>query len=173
MADRPLDGDYVAERLAEAGMTLLALHVGGMRPAGFRSFWPAVEGAEADGRWEAAPSPRRISEMDQALGWIGLIPEDQVGLRRLVGARTLCRRHWEDGRPEPIFSWKTLGEQMGCSDGAAKRRWEKGIALIVRRLSEPGFCQAPQFRGTARLAPGSARRSAGRLVFPAKVAETA
>lgn len=66
--EKPYTFDIVAGRLSQAGMTLLALHVAGCRPSGYRSFWPDVAGAVADDRTEGAPTPRDISDMDEALG---------------------------------------------------------------------------------------------------------
>lgn len=131
------DADLVALRLEEAGATLLALPNGGTRTDMRTSAWPAVNAtAEAYG-WSgtqlkpAVPAAAAISRMDEALGWIRLIPQENYVLRRIVGARALVSpltgRH--------LFSWRRLGALVGA-DGRAVQRWHvKGIAMIVARLN--------------------------------------
>ncbi len=131
------DVDLVALRLEEAGATLLALPSGGARTEMRTSAWPAVhETVEAYG-WSgtqlkpAVPAAAAISRMDEALGWIRLIPQENYVLRRIVGARALVSpltgRH--------LFSWRRLGALVGA-DGRAVQRWHgKGIAMIVARLN--------------------------------------
>ncbi len=149
------DFDLVAARLAEAGMSLLALHVKGIRPAGMRGYWPDIPGSASSSLRPSPPSPRRITEMDEALSWIALIPADQVELRKLVGARALTNPFTE----KAVHSWRALGEQMGCSHFTAKTRWIDAIRLIVARLNQPKFCDDPRFRGTR----DESRRVLGRI----------
>ena len=167
------DFALVSARLSEAGMTLMALHVAGIGPAGYRSFWPAVEGAEADDRHPPAPRPRKITEMDEALGWIALIPADQTTLRKLVGARALSRPHPLSGHPVAIFSWRVLGERMGCSHVAAKTWWIGAVELIAARLNQPGLCQAAGFRGTRHGATGALRHARETLSKATRTVESA
>lgn len=142
--DFPYDFNFVAARLSEAGRTLLAVRMSGLRPAGMRGYWPDIPGAESGTDRPATPSPRRISEMDEALPWISLIPEHEVELRKLVGARSLTSPR----SGKPVFSWSQLGRQLGCSPATAKTWWIKGVDMIVRRLNQPGLCERQGARGT-------------------------
>lgn len=144
---RPTPGeftaDYVAAALERAGRTLLSLPITGARPAGFRSNMPEVvrDITEAYGYNDEmirapAPSPRAISEMDQVLGWVSLIPVDKFVIRRVVQCRALINpltgRH--------LYSWARVGKQLRCDFRAAQRWYAEGIATIVSRLNQPGLC---------------------------------
>ncbi len=131
------DAEIVSFRLEEAGATLLALPASRARTGLRTSAWPAVNAsAEAYG-WSgsrlkpAVPPAAAITRMDEALGWIRLIPQENYVLRRIVGARALVSpltgRH--------LFSWRKLGTLIGA-DGRAVQRWHaKGIAMIVALLN--------------------------------------
>lgn len=137
-------------------MTLLALHVSGLRPAGFRSNLPAQPSSTADTeRFVAAPSPRHIRDMDQALDWVRMIPQEQLVLRKIVLARMLTSPRNE----KPVHSWRALGQMFGCSHVAAKSWWIRGVEMIVARLNQPGLCQRPEFRGTRQIAELAVKRT--------------
>jgi hypothetical protein len=73
--------------------------------------------------------------MDEAMGWIGLIPDDRYVLRRIVGARSLVSpmtdRH--------IFPWRRLGAAIGADHKAVQRWHAEGIGLIVAALAASGY----------------------------------
>lgn len=88
--------DYVIAALERAGQTLLSLPIAGARPAGFRSNMPEIVrqvaeayGADPEEMRPATPSARAISEMDEALNWVSLIPQDKFVLRRVIQCRAL------------------------------------------------------------------------------------
>lgn len=131
------DADGVALRLEEAGATLLSLPSSGARTGLRTSAWPAVHAEVEAYGWSgtrlkpAVPSAQAISRMDEALGWIRLIPQENYVLRRILGARALVSpltgRH--------LFSWRRLGGLLGA-DGRAIQRWHaKGITMIVATLN--------------------------------------
>src|SRR4051812_18736112 len=132
----------IEARLEHAGATLLALPATGTRPAGFRCAWPAIvhDFREAYG-WNAArmrppvPSPADIDMMDEALGWLALIPNDRFVLRRIVAARALVApltgRHLS-GRH--LYSWRRLGRVLGADHRAVQRWHADGIRCIARGL---------------------------------------
>jgi hypothetical protein len=66
--------------------------------------------------------------MDQAFGWLALIPADRYVLRRIVSARSLVSpltlRH--------LFSWRRLGLLLGADHKAVQRWHGQGVGLIVR-----------------------------------------
>ncbi len=101
-----------------------------------RGFWPDIPDMLASERLTAPPSAKRITEMDQALGWISLIPAAMIDLRKLVGLRSLTSP-WTE---KPIHSWRALGEQFHCSHVTAKSHWLDGIRLITAALNRPLFC---------------------------------
>jgi hypothetical protein len=132
------DAELVTLRLEEAGATLLSLPASGPRTDMRTSGWPAVHATIEAYGWSgtrlrpAVPQAAAISRMDEALGWIQLIPQENYVLRRIVGARALVSpltgRH--------LFSWRRLGGLLGA-DGRAVSRWHvKGVAMIVARLNE-------------------------------------
>ena len=129
----------------------MALNVPGCRPSGARTWWPTVlhNSAEAYGYTEEdmpirAPSARAITRMDEALGWIRLIPLDPARagsgdlhsrhggaiLRRIVECR--CLVNPRSGRH--VFSWRRLGDHLSCNHEAARQWHARGLALVLRGL---------------------------------------
>ncbi len=87
------------------------------------------------------PPPAAISAMDQALSWIRLLPGDtdlEVKTRKLVWARLLVSPRTDRN----LYSWKRLGDMLGCTDKTAKTRWIDAVAGITAALNRPGFCLA-------------------------------
>ncbi len=135
-----IDADYVVYRLEEAGATLLALPGTGWTTQLRTSSLEIVRTAlEAYGWGEArirppVPSAEKITRMDEALGWIPLIPLDRYVLRRVVGARSLVHpvtdRH--------LFPWRRLGKALGADHKAIQRWHAQGIGTIVAALKSPG-----------------------------------
>lgn len=131
-----MTAEEVLARLEEAGAILLALGGGRAGPAKLTAQsqgWPVVhEAIEAYG-WSgmrvrpAVPDARSISRMDEALGWIGLIPHQNYVLRRIVGARVLISpltgRH--------LFTWRRIAEMLGAEPRAVRTWHARGIAMIV------------------------------------------
>ena len=136
-ADPTLDADYIVYRLEEAGATLLALPGTGWTTRLRSSSLEIVRTAlEAYGWTEArirpaVPSAGKITRMDEALGWIPLIPLDRYVLRRVVGARSLVNpltdRH--------LYPWRRLGVALGADHKAVQRWHAQGIRRIVTALN--------------------------------------
>src|SRR4051794_18494394 len=157
----------IEARLAHAGATLLALPATGTRPAGFRCGMPPIvrEYPQPYG-WEPAsmrppiPSPSDIDAMDEALGWLGLIPRDRYVLRRIVAARCLVApltgRH--------LHSWRQLGRVLGADHRAVQRWHADGIRCIARALAQGavqaarcGHSQRKMSKARNRIVPASPR----------------
>ena len=72
--------------------------------------------------------------MDEAMGWITMIPLDRYVLRRIVGARSLVHpvtdRH--------LFPWRRLAAALGADHKAVQRWHAEGIGLIVKALNAMG-----------------------------------
>ncbi len=132
-AEREIDAAFVVYRLEEAGATLLALPGTGystrMR-VGHLEVVPSVAEAYGADRGRVkppTPSAARISRMDEALGWIALIPADRRVIRRIVGARSLVSPVTE----RHLFSWRRLGEVVGADHKAVQRWHGQGIDMLV------------------------------------------
>ena len=135
-----IDADYIIYRLEEAGATLLALPGTGWTTQLRTSSLDIVRTAlDAYGWGEArirppVPSAEKITRMDEAMGWIPLIPLDRYVLRRVVGARSLVHpvtdRH--------LFPWRRLGKALGADHKAIQRWHAQGIGMIVTALNAPG-----------------------------------
>ena len=130
--------DYVVSRLEEAGRTLYCLPRGAgaprLRVAHLDMVRTAAEVAmgDASGRIRLpVPGSAKIDAMDEAYGWLGLIPQESYVLRRIVGARSLVNpmtdRH--------LFSWRRLGAMLGADHRAVPRWHTEGIGHIVAALS--------------------------------------
>lgn len=134
---QPADADYVIRRLEEAGATLLALPGTGWTTRLRTSSIEIVRTALESYGWSetrvrpAVPSADKISRMDEAMGWIGVIPLDRYVLRRIVGARSLVHpvtdRH--------LFSWRRLAAALGADHKAVQRWHGQAIEMIVAALN--------------------------------------
>jgi hypothetical protein len=128
-----VDGAFVTYRLEEAGATLLALPGTGYTTKLRESQIEVVaSAAEAYGRVSArvrppVPSASRITRMDEALGWITLIPQERYVIRRIVGARSLVSPVTE----RHLYSWRRLGETVGADHKAVQRWHAQGIDMLV------------------------------------------
>lgn len=134
---RPVDADFVIYRLEEAGSTLLALPGSGWSTRLRTSSLEIVRTALENYGWTTTrirppvPSAERITRMDEAMGWLTLIPVDRYVLRRIVGARSLVHPITE----RHLFPWRRLGAALGADHKAMQRWHAQGIDLIVSGLN--------------------------------------
>jgi len=134
--DCVLDAGFVTYRLEEAGATLLALPASGYSTRLRVSQLDIVHSALEAYGWDkgrlrpAVPSAARITRMDEAMGWITLIPRDRYVLRRIVGARSLVSPVTE----RHLYSWRRLGGLMGADHKAVQRWHAQGIDMVVAAL---------------------------------------
>jgi hypothetical protein len=132
-----LDSGFVRYRLEEAGATLLALPSSGHTTALRMSRLDVVRQAaeeHANDRTRVrppVPSAARITRMDEALGWVRLIPHERHVLRRIVGARALVSPVTE----RHLYSWRRLGGLVGADHKAVQRWHGQGIDMIVAALN--------------------------------------
>src|SRR5207253_1503579 len=87
----------------------------------------------------AVPSAAAITAMDQALGWVELIPADKFVLRRIVNARSLVSP--STGRH--LFTWSAIARLIGADRKAVVRWHGQGIALIAAGLRVDVFGLRP------------------------------
>ena len=133
---RPADAAYVIRRLEEAGAALLALPHSGYTTRMKSSSLEIVRSAAEAYGWTGArvrppvPQADTISRMDEAMGWLRLVPEDRYVLRRIVGARSLVHPLTE----RHLFPWRRLGAALGADHKAVQRWHAEGIDLIVLAL---------------------------------------
>ncbi len=137
-----IDAQTVIYRLEEAGRALLALPETGyssrLRLNTVQFIRAALEGNGCDSvRGEAgrlrptAPDSEQISRMDEALGWIPLIPRETYVLRRVVGCRALVSPATE----RHLFPWRRIGVLLGADHKAVQRWHAQGIDIIVAALN--------------------------------------
>jgi hypothetical protein len=130
---RDIDAAFIIYRLEEAGATLLALPGTGYSTKLRVSQLDVVQEAQISYGWQAGrirppvPSASRITRMDEALGWISLIPKDRYVLRRIVGARSLVSPVTE----RHLYSWRRLGGVLGADHKAVQRWHGQGIDMLV------------------------------------------
>jgi hypothetical protein len=135
----PYSARLVEARLEEAGRTLLALPPSGYSTGFKMNVTSLVRHMLEAGGGEAEPSrihppvpaASRITRMDEAFGWIALIPRDRALLRRIVGARALVNpltdRH--------LYSWRRLGTTLGADHKAIQRWHAQGLDMIASALN--------------------------------------
>jgi hypothetical protein len=127
----------VIERLEEAGRTLMCLpHAGPstrLRTTRLEVVRSAVEGyGWGEGHIRPAhPDAAQVTRMDEALGWIGCIPNDRHVLRRIVQARCLI----DPTTDRHLYPWRKLARLIGADHKAVQRWHAQGIALIVASLA--------------------------------------
>ena len=124
-------------RLEAAGATLLALPSRGYSTQLRTMKFDVVHTALEAYGWQAAvvrpamPSAAEISRMDEAFGWLTIIPETKYVLRRILGARALVhpitRRH--------LFPWRRIGTMLGADHKSIQRWHGQGIELVLRGLN--------------------------------------
>ena len=147
-----IDARYVNTRLEEAGATLLAMPATGfstrLRSSSLEIVRAAVEsyGCVDKRIRPSVPSAARITRMDEALGWIPLIPLDRYVLRRIVGARALVSPTTD----KHLFPWRRLGDALGADHKAVQRWHAEGIGLIVSALSGGGPVREGRVRAVPR-----------------------
>ena len=135
-APERIDASYVIYRLEEAGSTLLALPHTGYSTKLRRTQLDVVQDAadafgSVPGRIRPPiPSASRITRMDEAYGWLPLIPRERYVLRRIVGARSLVSPVTE----RHLFSWRRLGGVVGADHKAVQRWHAQGIDMLVAAL---------------------------------------
>jgi hypothetical protein len=131
-----IDSAFVTYRLEEAGATLLALPGSGYSPRLRMAHLDVVQSAVEAYGWQggrlrpAMPTAVAISRMDEAMGWITLIPQDRFVLRRIVGARSLVSPITE----RHVFSWRRLATLLGADHKAVQRWHGQGIDMMVAAI---------------------------------------
>jgi hypothetical protein len=132
-----VDAEFVVYRLEEAGTTLLSMPDKGWTTRLRSSRLDVVRSAADAYGWEpgrlrpAMPDSAKIDRMDEALGWIALIPLERHVVRRIVGARALVSPVTE----RHLFSWRRLGALLGADHKAVQRWHAEGIGIIVAGLN--------------------------------------
>ena len=151
-----VDAAFIIYRLEEAGSTLLALPSTGYSTK-LRVSKLEVAPTEADsvGRRTgfirpSIPSASCITRMDEALGWITLIPQERIVIRRIVGARSLVSPVTE----RHLYSWRRLGETVGADHKAVQRWHAQGIDMVVAAVR--ALMQAERRGAPSRFVPESA-----------------
>jgi len=135
--EAPINAAFVTRRLEEAGAAILAMPNTGwttkLRTSNLDIVRIAMDtyGAADKRIRPPVPSAAEITLMDEAMGWILLIPVDRYVLRRIVGARSLVdpitQRH--------LFPWRRLAAAMGADHKAVQRWHAEGIGRIVAALA--------------------------------------
>ncbi len=133
-----IDADFVIYRLEEAGATLLALPGTGWTTRLRTSSLEIVRTALESYGWTETrirppvPSSEKITRMDEAMGWLPLIPIDRYVIRRVVGARSLVHPVTD----RYLFPWRRLGAALGADHKAVQRWHAQGIDMIVSVLKQ-------------------------------------
>jgi hypothetical protein len=133
------DAALVVARLEEAGGVLLALPNTGyttkLRTMRYDVVQSAIEAdalAQPNARLRPpVPSSAHITRMDEAMGWITLIPQDKYVLRRIVGARSLVSPVTE----RHLYPWRRLATLLGADHKAIQRWHGQGVSMIVASLN--------------------------------------
>ena len=127
---------YIGSRLDEAGLTLARLRMSGAG-TGMRLYWPEIvrqifhDEPPAEKAWLPTPSSAQISQMDEVFGWLPLLPDSPHHLRSVVLKRLIINGHTERHR----YSWRRLGDLLGCTDKTVKRWHGDAIAMLAVKIA--------------------------------------
>lgn len=134
------DAELVISRLQDAGRTLMALWVHGVRPAGYGSGMPEYGHDEEDMRDQLPdpdkidqPGARAVSDMDRVLEWVRLIPDSKLHWRRVVGYRMLTNPRTD----KPVMSWKRIALELRSEPKMCETVFAAGVDYIVVELNKP------------------------------------
>jgi len=114
----------VQDRLESAAEVFAQLPA--VKPTGYFNAWPEYFHGFADQVGQEPemkrprPSPRQITEAEEAMLWLRWLEKDDARLVWLRANRT---------------PWKPICWELGVSRATANRRWQYGIAVIVWRLN--------------------------------------
>ena len=152
--DGPATAAWLISRLEEAGCSILALPMSGHTTHLRASRMEWAEGIIQNSDWRrskvrpAPPTAAQISRMDQAFGWLSLIPDEKFVLRRVLSARSLINPL--TGRY--LFSWRRIATAVGADHKAVQRWHAQGIDLLVSLLNREPSCQTQSYvRRPARI----------------------
>ena len=137
-----VDAQLIIYRLEEAGRTLLSLPPTGYTTKLRTSSIDLLRSALDGHGWEApggeggklrppVPPAARITRMDEAFGWVVLIPRDRFVIRRIVGCRALVSPVTE----RHLFTWRRIGTLLGADHKAIQRWHAQGIDMIVAAVN--------------------------------------
>ena len=126
----------VADRLDLAAEVMQSMPP--VRPQGYVSAWPEYISTFADQvsqeprMKKPLPSPRMISEADEAMLWLRWLDKD---IAQILWARANRK------------AWKGICWEHGISRATANRRHEYGLSVIVWRLNgrRPPACRSMRF----------------------------
>jgi len=124
----------------------------GVKPQGYFNAWPEYFHSFADKVGQEPkmrrplPSPRMITEADEAMLWLRWLEVDDA---KLLWARA------------ERVAWKQITWQFGMSRTAANRRWQFGLAVIVWRLSG----RVPPTKRSQRFVIENANRLSRKIVL--------
>ncbi len=125
----PENGRYtvtdIADRFEEAAYTLRRLPP--VKVQGYQNTWPEIirdvfekmQEEKLSGRL-GPPAPDAISRMEETIGWVFWLDEDD---RRLVWLRA------------ERVKWKLICQRIGCCRAAAHYKYRVAIMKIVTRLN--------------------------------------
>ncbi|GLR67576.1 hypothetical protein GCM10010909_22570 [Acidocella aquatica] len=133
-----LSAEEIVARLEAAGAALLAMPARGYSTQLRQMKFDVVHTALEAYGWESAvarppvPSAAAISAMDEAFGWLAIIPEARYVLRRILGARALVHPLTE----RHLYPWRRLGTMLGADHKSVQRWHGQGIDLIGAALAK-------------------------------------
>ncbi len=123
----PRTVEEVEARMRQAAATLWMMPGGSPRPAGYRSAMPTPVDA---GGGRQSVTMHEIGAMEEALGWLRLLPADRPDLRIVVCLRT---RH-DPARSTPT-AWRAVALSRGEDARAVRRKYDLALRLILGALA--------------------------------------
>jgi hypothetical protein len=133
-----IDSDYVTYRLEEAGKTLLLAKSSSGYNLPVRPDYSGCvityaiqqSGWIGDGGLKIAIDPDKLTRMNEALSWIGVIPLERYAIRRIVGARLLI----DPATDKHLFTWSRIARALGADRKSVQRWYRQGVNMIVESL---------------------------------------
>ena len=119
------DLEETKARMSEAADALRRLCMNGLKPSGLRAQWPDIVhrveeayGWTAERMRPARPTPAQITRMDEAIGWLLWLEEDE---RKVVWARATG------------MSWRRIEDMDGRSTRTLQNLFASALGRILAR----------------------------------------
>jgi len=121
---------YIAQRLPEAGATLMILP----RPEFSRSLVLSAlvqhNAAHYAVKARLSPTNPEIIRCAQVMGWLNLMPARLLRLRRIIEMRMLTCPITQ----RPLYSWRKIGRTFRVDHHTAQRWHSAGVALLAAAI---------------------------------------
>lgn len=133
MAEVNLSSQYVADRLYQAGVVIMATPAARYTRTMREHIHQCMGGLTMQGFPDRRVADSELVDAEQALCWLHLLPVDQPNLRRILVARMQI-----GPQGDYLLSWSAIGAILEADRNTVKRWHGKAVDLIASALRRRG-----------------------------------